>query len=206
MIVLVGQTGQLALCAKLRSLGWGRLSTRDTPNPWPGEPWGFDSGIYADWFAGRPFDESNFLRRVEVAHKVGFPYMAVPPDKVGKGLESLDYTLEWLERLPRWPWWLALQDGMTEEMVRPEAHRFAGLFLGGTDRFKSTARGWVDFAHSLGMPLHYGRAGTPRKLEWAEMCGADSCDSSFPLWTRDRMEWFIECWTHKPQMQLWSGG
>jgi hypothetical protein len=192
------------MMAKLRALGWGRLWTVGTPTPWHGEPWGFDSGIYADWVAQRPFDENNFMRRVERAYKVGRPYMAVTPDIVGGGIDSLEFSMRWLHRLPDWPWMIAVQDGLTPDMVSPLLCRFSGgIFLGGTNRFKTTASEWRRTANERGLPFHFARAGTPNKLQNAIESGAQSCDSSFPLWTMDRFEWFSEVWLRgHPQQRL----
>ena len=92
------------------------------------------------------------------------------------------------------PWYLAVQDGMGVEDVRPHLHLFQGLFLGGSDRFKATAYRWSALAHSYQLKFHYGRASTPGKLAAAFRSNADSCDSSFPLWTTERMQTFIWRW------------
>ncbi len=63
-----------------------------------------------------------------------------------------------------------------------------------SDRFKATAYRWRVLAHSCGIKFHYGRAGTPAKLLAAYNCGADSCDSAFPLWTSERMKLFVWRW------------
>jgi hypothetical protein len=118
------------------------------------------------------------------------PILAVTPDIVAAGMRSLAFSTQWRmsHKLPsEWPWYLAVQDGMTVNDVKPHLHLYAGLFLGGTDRFKETAFRWCELAHRYGKKFHYGRAGTPRKLMSAFKVGADSCDSAFPLWTTERM-------------------
>ncbi len=74
-------------------------------------------------------------------------------------------------KLPDWRWYLAVQDGMTTDDVRPYLHLFQGIFLGGTDKFKLQALRWCDLAHAHQMPFHYARAGTLRKMEGMGMQG-----------------------------------
>jgi hypothetical protein len=159
---------------------------------YPFEPWGFDNGAYVAWKKGLSFPEEVFLRRLDVALKVSSdPIIAVCPDIVTKGVESLDFSLRWLERLPRfWPWYLAVQDGMTHRDVQVVGHLFAGIFLGGSDKFKRTAYGWSRLAHFMDKKFHYGRAGTLDKLAHAHAVQADSVDSCFPLWTKTRLDVF----------------
>ena len=75
--------------------------------------------------------------------------------------------------------------------------RFDGLFMGGSDDFKREAQDWCNLAHIHGKRFHYARAGTERKIKHAIRIGADSLDSSFPLWTMDRikrMEYLVNEW------------
>jgi hypothetical protein len=117
--------------------------------------------------------------------------MAIVPDIVAGGMRSLDYSLGWLARLPKkWPWYLAVQDGMDAKAVEKVIGLFDGLFLGGTDALKLTAWAWSQLAHEQGKKFHYGRAGTLRKLQHAYNVDADSCDSAFPLWSMERMTLF----------------
>lgn len=59
--------------------------------------------------------------------------------------------------------------------------------MGGTDRFKPTAKQWVKLAHKYGLKFHYGRCGTATKIRLAYNLGADSCDSAFPHWVKERL-------------------
>ncbi len=70
---------------------------------------------------------------------------------------------------------------------------FAGVFVGGSLTWKlaHSAR-FVELAHRASKPCHIGRVGTPKRVRWAKSIGADSIDSSFPLWTLDRMAEFVE--------------
>lgn len=208
-VVLVGDTRSRALVTRLRELGWGRMCVRDTPAPFPGEPWGFDNGAFGCWRRGEEFDGFSFCDRLRAARATGMrPLVAVTPDIVAAGVDSLDFSLRWLPQLPGdWPWYLAVQDGMTTADVRPVAGRFAGICLGGTTPWKhATAQQWADFAHGEGLPMHFARAGTIRTLRLAKRVGADSLDSAFPLWTRARFETFARFWARDPEQEMALAG
>lgn len=202
--VLVGDTRARRLVVRLRQLGWGRMCVRDTPAPYDGEPWGFDNGAFTCWRACVPFDGDGFLRRLDRAHTAGRPLVAVTPDIVAAGLRSLEFSLRWLPQLPReWPWYLAVQDGMTTAEVEPVIERFSGVFLGGSTLWKHTmAQDWCEFAHANGKPMHFARAGTISALRSAKRVGADSLDSAFPLWTMERFERFARFWAADPEIPL----
>lgn len=162
---------------------------------YPGEPVGIDNGAYRDYLAGNPFDERRFLRQIDrMAERDMIPELAAAPDMVGEGVRSLDFSCEWLPRLPDWPWYLVLQDGMFIEAVAEVVDRFAGLFLGGTDQFKYQAGLWSAYAHANGLPFHYGRCGTTRKLEHAVSVSADSLDSCTMMWTMPKYTRFANRW------------
>ena len=175
------------------------------PTPYEGEPWGFDNGAFRDWKNGNVFDESAFMKRFERAYSVGVPYMAIVPDIVGEGKRSLEFSQQWRDRLPDWRWYLSVQDGMEilDVASAVASGRYSGIFLGGTNGFKHTASKWSALAKRVGCSFHYGRAGTPKKVEHARSVGADSCDSAFPIWTKERWAWFKYCF-HKghPQMSI----
>lgn len=198
--------------AELRELGWGRMFVREDPWPYEGEPWGFDNGAFVFWRHGLPFDGEEYERRIEAAYEVPErPYLAALPDIVGEGERSYEFSVKWYFRLQvdvaEWPWYLVLQDGMAPEMILPflKVYRLHGLFLGGTNRFKAQAQAWCDFAHERGLRFHYGRAGTQRKVDHALRIGADSLDSCFPLWTKERWQRFVGqltgSWQH-PQREF----
>lgn len=207
MLVLLGEfTGRNERVIK--RLGWGRMWMAIGRNIYlyDGEPWGFDNGAFRYW-TNKPapmqpnqFDEDAYRIRLDRAMGHPDPRLAVCPDLPGSPL-SLEYSLRWLDELPDWPWYLAVQDGTAPEDVLPHFDRFAGIFLGGTDAYKATAREWVSFAHEHGKPMHYGRAGTLKKLAHAEEVGADSVDSAFPLWTERRMRAFVADWVFGAEQQ-----
>lgn len=191
MQVLTGDSRAKEIVAKLEKLRWGRMWIDRKPEPYDGEPWGFDNGAYRAWTSKQKWDAGEFKARLDRAHAVGTPMLAAVPDIVAGGLWSLEFSMEWREQLPDdWPWYLVVQDGMKTDDVRSCVDRFAGIFLGGTTRFKSTAGTWRVFAARHGVKFHYGRAGTAARVEHAVACGVDSLDSALPLWTRERFAEF----------------
>jgi len=194
-----------------REMGWGRMFIRRKPTPLPGELWGFDNGAFYWWKQGKSFDAGTFQRKLERAYQAGTPYMAVAPDIVCGGLKSLKFSLWWLDsgRLPMdWPWYLAVQDGMKPEEVEPVLCRFAGIFIGGSDKFKATTPAWVTLARKHNKWVHFGRCSTPKKLEFVFWVGCDSADSAFMLWDKCRLERFANTYTMllqgKGQLTLWK--
>jgi len=139
--------------------------------------WAFDNGAYAAWTQGMEFPEGDFLKRLDQAYKIGIPYLAVCPDIHRGGIESLEFSIAWMEKLPEWPWYLAVQDGITTEDVIPYIDSFSGIFIGGSNPFKATLPQW----QTLGKPVHYGKCGTRRKIANAMTMEVDSIDSSTPL-------------------------
>lgn len=165
----------------------------------------FDNGAYVDWKKGRTFDDAGYARRLSlVATLAPPPEWIVCPDIVAGGLESLAFSLNWRRRLeseyPDLRCYLALQDGMTPDCVRPHLPRFHGLFVGGTTRWKvSTGRTWVELAHAHDLPCHIGRVGSKRRSMWARAIEADSIDSSLPLFAEDNLRVFLDGLNHPQQ-------
>jgi len=205
--VYVGETRSKAMIKRLRTNGWGRMFTVARATPWSGEQWGFDNGAYVFYSGGLPFDEDVFRRRLQASYCKGPPALAVVPDEVGGGINSLEFSERWRSDLPdEWPWYLAVQDGMEVDDVEPLLGSYSGIFLGGTDAFKTTAAEWCGLAHRHNKLFHYGRAGTAKKIQHAQSVGADSLDSAFPLWTKERFNFFEEILTKgHPQGSLELG-
>ena len=182
----------------------GRVFIRGPRELYEGEEWLFDNGAFSWWKEGKPFDEKKFMERLEKCHaKLPPPYLAVLPDIVAGGDASWDFSMKWLNsgKLPKeWPWYLAVQDGMSTAWVITVMERIAGIFLGGSDDYKKQALFWRKITASHGKPFHYARAGTLGKIAHATMVAADSLDSSFPLWTHQRLASFIQILS---QQLLW---
>jgi hypothetical protein len=203
MTVLVGDASSRRIVAELQALGWGRMRVERRRTPWRGEPWALDNGAFKCWKLGLPWDAGRFLGMVDWAlTQATPPLFGVLPDVVAAGAASLDHSLAWRARLPEAiRWYLPLQDGMREADVLPHIERLSGLFLGGTDAFKATAARWCRLAHAHGLRFHYARAGTACKVAAAFRVGADSLDSAFPLFHRERWRRFVRLVT-APEEQL----
>lgn len=197
MQVFLGETRSHRNLQLISQHGWGRIFLKARPTPQPFEPWAFDNGAFVAWNKGLPFPEDEFQRRLDVAYGCNsYPSVAVCPDIVAGGLRSLEFSVKWKARLRDidWPWFLAVQDGMTVQDVEPCLNWFSGIFLGGSDKFKPQAYRWCRLAHKHQKRFHYGRAGTPKKIQSAFNVGSDSLDSSFPLWTTQRLDQFVKIW------------
>jgi len=181
----------------LEVLKWGRMFNRDPPKPaYIGEPWALDNGAYGAWVNNESWDARAFVERLRraVEMRADFPAeFIVLPDLPGQGVDSLAFSQNWLNasnelpQSPRWTYALALQDGMTVDMVdqflrhgttRQKGRRtISTLFLGGTDEFKATAAQWSDYCHENKLRFHYARCGSVEKLRLAVEANADSVDS-----------------------------
>jgi hypothetical protein len=206
-IVMFGDTRSADNIRLLSERGWGRMFCAAPPTPFPFELWGFDNKAFPAWQdAGFPhdlttddwcilWDADEFEQRLAVAMDTDCdPYLAVVPD-IPASKESLAWSLEWRKDLPYdWPWYLAVQDGMEVGEVEDVLHMFTGLFLGGSDAFKLTAYKWARLAHKHHRKFHYARAGTPRKVKHAFAVGADSLDSTFACWTKQRTKELCTVW------------
>ena len=139
-----------------------------------------DNGAYSAWVNGNEFDAEAFLKIVSKADECDRkPDFVICPDIVGAGVTSLEFSLQWLEDLPRDDYYLAVQDGMKVSDVEPHINKFKGLFVGGTMDWKlrSSAR-WIQLAHNHKKKCHIARVGTLPRLMWAKTLEADSVDST----------------------------
>lgn len=166
---------------RLRAAGFGVVVTPRRPQQ-PELRYMLDNGAFYLWQEGKPFDERKFL---DLLNKVrGFankPDFGVCPDKVAAGWDSLEYSMAWRDRLPAdWPWYLAVQDGMTPCGVLQVVDRFAGLFVGGTSEWKlRSLPGWVHLARQERKQIHVGRVNSlSRAFYVTKVCGADSFDGT----------------------------
>ena len=193
MRIYVGSTGKLEFVERLREKDIGRVMIPDsTFVPYPEEKWVLDNGAYSLWLKSKPFDDERYLNYVERRMNQPAPQFAVVPDIVADGLRSLEFSINWLNRIPReWKWYLALQDGMSYQDVEDCIDLFDGLFVGGTLRFKGEVKIWVNLGEQHGKPVHFGRCGIHSRLDFASRAGCASADSSFPLWTKERMGLFL---------------
>jgi hypothetical protein len=180
---------------ELQAKGLGEITQ---PREWPPRrtPWVLDNGAFAASRAGGPFDETAWLAVLKSA-KGSPPDFAIAPDVVGKGFDSVAFSCLWLARCEVLdvPWYLALQDGVEhdERTVRAAVmgYGFDGVFVGGSLAWKlEHGARLVALAHEMGVRCHIGRVGTAKRVRWAMRIGADSIDSSVPLWSRENLTVF----------------
>jgi|TARA_Y100000310_G_scaffold283808_1_gene306066 hypothetical protein len=220
MKVYVGDTRDKKIIKHCQEHGWGRMVCEDRPfKPFEEEQWALDNGAFVAWTDQKPWNPDPFLRWVDRARNYnvhGIPgcSLAVLPDIVAGGRESLDFSMAWLDRLPPdLPWYLAVQDGMQTQplwghvILALRDERIKGIFVGGSNPFKLTAGQWVVTAGIIPdrekLLVHYGRAGTPKKAQHALRVGVDSLDSNLPLWDRNRLAFFTKVVQGQhPQMEL----
>lgn len=202
MRVYAGSVAGERALNELRKYSMGRLVAANSwKNPIADIPWVFDNGAFHAFNNGKPFDKDAFARCAIFDEETGFnkiqmgsyairlPDFGVCPDIVRGGKKSLDFSLSWMERLsafPEFPWYLAVQDGMSVEDVAEAWDLaielecpFGGIFVGGSLEWKfETTPQWVQFAHERGVKVHVGRISSIERLKWAERLGVDSVDSA----------------------------
>lgn len=219
MRAYVGQTRAAELVRELTELGIGECVVRgQLPARRP--IYFYDNGAFVDFMHKRPFGIGQFMadmralraggkghRRTGRMIPLAKPQFIVLPDIVAQGPESLAESESWVAACEGIaPLYLAVQNGMreadVEKALRPSIR---GLFVGGDLTWKfETAPHWTAMAHAKGLAVHVGRVGTVARVEWARRIGVDSIDSSFPLWTRDRMTEFVAALGVEHQPALWE--
>jgi len=199
VIFYMGHTSDRKIVSQVRERPqrMGFLVQRGYSGRYPiheGIRWAYDNGAYSDFIHSREFDAEAFREDLTRFMEEGLkPNWVVLPDIVQGGPRSLEHSLRWLEELPRqFPYLIAVQDGMTREMVEPHMKPIRGLFVGGSSEFKATLPEWCQLAHDHGKICHLGRSSSINRILWAKVCEADSCDSSFFNWTRDRVDALLE--------------
>jgi hypothetical protein len=200
--IYVGQTRSRSLIGRLADLGIGEMTQPDEYPP-RRHPYALDNAAFKAWTKGTAFDELGFLAAVERC-RADPPEFIVAPDVVAGGEASLAFSLSWVERLRSVaPVLLVVQDGMSTETVERALPEFAGLFVGGTLRWKlRTGAEWVALAHEHGKPCHIGRVGTPKRVRWAQRISADSIDSCLPLWSEGQLRRFLNALERDPQLEF----
>lgn len=207
MKAYTGQTRGKFAVNLLREKGIGECTCRGEFPP-RRTPWFYDNGAFKDWNAGKPFDEVKFksdIDKIKVYDGVK-PDFIVVPDILGGGLESLQRSLEWADKLNGIaPLALAVQDGISpSDLIN--VNQFQVIFVGGSVKWKINTGGeWVKYAHSNGLICHIGRVGPSKRVEWAFEIEADSIDSCWPLWTKERLRLWCDLVTRKTSSQgkLW---
>ncbi len=179
MIAYASRTGTRRNLNALRSAGWRLLVSAKGVLRTENMPYALDNGAWSAFQAQEQFDEAAFLRALD---RLGANAdWIVIPDIVAGGVRSLDYSLSWLPRLTSLdvPLLLAVQDGMTPNLVRPLLNSRIGIFVGGSTDWKlATALQWGQVARAAGCWLHIGRVNTIKRIQLCAAAGADSFDGT----------------------------
>lgn len=143
-----------------------------------GLPYALDNGRFSVWSKGNDWDEKEFLKLLKKPEKVGYsPLWVVVPDHVGNPGATLQEWRHWVPRITKYgyPLALAVQDGMTPDMVLGLDRLPDVIFVGGTTSWKwrSCKRWCEEFPR-----VHVGRANTAALLWRAHRCGAESSDGT----------------------------
>lgn len=183
MICYASRTGTRRNLAALKAHGWGLLVSR--AGVWRTE--GFDricidNGAWADFQAGRPFDEDAFDRFLDwVERQSVTPDWIVLPDIVAGGLASLALSMRYLNRCLSLSSLvlIAVQDGMEPDDVAPLVGPQVGIFLGGSTEWKLARMAqWGQFCAERGLHYHVARVNSIARTALAASCGASSIDGS----------------------------
>jgi hypothetical protein len=177
MKIYLGATGKKEVhdFAEKYGCGWC-ITPQESRNP-PNGTFFLDNGAFSAYKNQTPFDDAAFYRLIKRYPDYDF---VVVPDIVAGGLESLDFSLMHVDVIPR-PRYLAVQDGMTSQCVRPILEKFDGIFVGGTVPWKmETMRMWSDVAHLHKVKCHVGRIGSLQGYLICNRWGVDSVDGTYP--------------------------
>lgn len=183
VICYASRTGTKRNLAALRAADWGLLVSR--AGKWRTE--GFariaaDNGAWADFNAGRSFDEDGFERFLGwLAAQPVIADWIVLPDIVAGGLESLRLSVRYINRcLAVAPLVLiAVQDGMEHRDLAPLVGPAVGIFLGGSTEWKlGRMADWGVFCAKHGVYYHVARVNTAKRMFMAIAAGAASIDGS----------------------------
>lgn len=179
MIAYASRTGTKRNLAALREAGWRIMVSAKGVLRSEGFPYSLDNGAWWAFVQGVSFDEVAFLLAYEkLAAGADF---VVLPDIVAGGLQSLDFSMAWRERLgkPVCPQLLAVQDGMGAANIAALVGPHLGIFVGGSTEWKErTMPLWGTVARMRGAYMHVGRANSARRIALCAAAGADSFDGS----------------------------
>ena len=183
LICYASRTGTRRNLAALKAHGWGLLVSR--AGVWRTEGFGRicgDNGAWADFQAGRSFDEDAYDRFLDwLATQPVEPDWLVLPDIVAGGLRSLELSMRYVNRcLAQSPLVLiAVQNGMEPDHLAPLVGPHVGIFLGGTTEWKLDRMPvWGEFCAEKRVHYHVARVNSIKRMSLAASCGADSVDGS----------------------------
>jgi hypothetical protein len=214
MIAYASWTGTKSTLALLQKGGWRLLMSPETLRRTKGKarpkwndgsnaPYCLDNGAWSCFQQEKPFDEEAFMWALEeIGQDADF---VVVPDIVEGGLESLEYSKSWLQKLGGHQGLLliAVQDGMSPEDVEPLINKNIGLFLGGSTEWKlESLPAWGKLSQRKQCYFHVGRVNSRKRINMCALAGAHSFDgTSVTQFPRT----FTRLNNAKNQQTLWSG-
>ncbi len=177
MICYASQTSTKRNLRAMRDAGWRLLLSAAGHLQNHGFKYALDNGAWASFQAGEDFNADRFQRALD---KVGTAAdWVVVPDIVAGGLQSLAFSMSWMERLKGFPLLLAVQDGMEHHHVAQLVGPKVGIFLGGSTEWKlATMESWGHFAAKVGAHYHVARVNSAKRIRMAAAAGAASIDGS----------------------------
>tara|TARA_R110000824_G_scaffold43107_1_gene126499 strand:+ start:366 stop:983 length:618 start_codon:yes stop_codon:yes gene_type:complete len=172
------RTGTRRNLKALRSAGWRLLVVAGAVLRTEGFQYALDNGAWSCHMRKVPFDQGAFEKALERLGD-GADWIVLP-DIVAGGLESLDFSLSWVDQVkPLAPILLPVQDGMGVDDVANLVGPDMGIFLGGTTDWKlSTMRVWGDLAARTGAYFHVARVNTARRIRLCQDAQASSFDGT----------------------------
>ena len=183
-------TGTRSTLEGLGSNGWRLLISAGGRWDTHGFRYAADNGAWKAWQefnAGRRATAEPDLARFQAFVQrlgPGADFLVVP-DIVAGGLRSWALSRYWLRELRR-DWRLrgvklliAVQDGMTPDLVHPFVCKRVGVFVGGSTEWKlATLRAWAELAHRRGAWCHVGRVNTAKRIRACEEADVTSFDGA----------------------------
>lgn len=144
-----------------------------------GFPYCLDNGAWTAFVQERPWNSRAFVDALrQFGPRADF---VVVPDIVLGGDASLQRSQLWLPHVLRHTprALLAVQNGMTPDMIRRLLNERVGIFVGGDTEWKErTMFTWAQLARETGAYCHVGRVNTARRVKLCQMAGVDSFDGS----------------------------
>jgi hypothetical protein len=175
LIVLLDNGQDLATCAEELGCKVGQLLTPLTRYRLrePERPWAIDNGAYSR------FEIASYrsLLKREEARKDKCLFVTAP-DVVGSARRTLEVFEHWEPQLAGWKVALVCQDGQ-EEFPIPWG-MISAVFIGGSTEWKCSIHvaHIIKAAKALEKWVHVGRVNDPKRFQYFENLGADSCDGS----------------------------
>lgn len=156
----------------------GQVGWLFSPNGWRtpkrGLPYALDNGAYSAFVNNAPWDEDAYVRTLEKAKRHHAPRWLLVPDVVADKAATLALWQQWRRALRDygWPLAFAVQDGMTQDDVPPDADV---IFVGGSTEWKwATMWRWCE----KNPRVHVGRVNGYQGLWDCRDAGAESCDGT----------------------------